>query len=153
MERELRWDACWNVRDLGAHETVSGRRTQWKSIIRAGDLSRLTDAGRDALMAYGIRTVIDLRDPREFAIDLDPFHERGAWSGQLNYVSAPLISEAEWEAIRDPEVMKKGYVVTLDLSKGNIVRSMSAIAGPPPGGVVCTATPARSGPAWSLRCC
>lgn len=147
MERELRWDACWNVRDLGGYATFSGRQTRWKSVVRAGNLSRLTDAGRDALIAYGVRTVVDLRDPREFAVDLDPFHERGAWAGQVTYVSEPLISEAEWAAIRDPATRKKGYVVTLDLSKPNIARVMSAIAGAPPGGVVvhCHAGKERTG--------
>jgi protein-tyrosine phosphatase len=147
VERELRWDACWNVRDLGGYGTLSGRRTDWKSIIRAGNLSRLTTAGRDALIAYGIRTVIDLRDPREFAVELDPFHERGVWAGQVTYVSEPLISEAEWAAIRDPEVMKKGYVVTFELSRPNIARVMSAIAAAPPGGVVvhCHAGKERTG--------
>lgn len=147
MERELRWHACWNVRDLGGHVTRSGGRTRWKSVVRAGDLSRLTEAGRDALIAYGIRTVIDVRDPREFAIDLDPFHEDGAWAGQVNYLNEPLISEAEWAAIRDPEVRKRGYLVTLELSKQNIGRVMSAIAAAPAGGVVvhCHAGKERTG--------
>lgn len=147
MERELRWDACWNVRDLGGYDTGSGVTTRWKSVVRAGNLSRLTAAGRDALIAYGIRTVIDLRDPREFAIDMNPFHERGVWAGQLSYVSEPLISDAEWEAIRDPAVQNRGYVVTLGLSKRNIGRVMSAIATAPLGGVVvhCHAGKERTG--------
>lgn len=147
MERELRWEACWNVRDLGGLDTSRGGTTRWRSVVRAGNLSRLTEAGRDALIAYGIRTVIDVRDPREFTIDMDPFHERGAWAGQTSYVSEPLISEAEWTAIRDPEVQKRGYLVTLELSKRNIGRVISAVAAAPAGGVVvhCHAGKERTG--------
>ena len=147
MGRELEWDACWNVRDLGGYETGSGRRTRSRSIVRAGNLSKLTNVGRDALLRYGIRTVIDLRDPREFAIDLDPFHEDGQWAGQVDYLSAPLISEAEWEAIRDPQVLKQGYVVTLELSRANVGRVVSAIANARPGGIVvhCHAGKERTG--------
>lgn len=147
MERELRWDACWNVRDLGGYATRSGAKTKWKSVVRAGNLSRLTGAGRDALVAYGIRTVIDVRDSREFAIDLDPFHERGPWAGQVAYVNEPLISEGEWEAIRDPDMRRRGYVLTLELSKRNIGRVISAIARSDQGAVVvhCHAGKERTG--------
>lgn len=147
MDRELHWDACWNVRDLGGFATASGRRTRWKTIVRAGNLSKLTEAGRQALIDYGVGTVIDVRDPRECAVDLDQFHETGRWAGRVNYVSEPLISEAEWAAIRDPEVLRQGYVVTLDLSMKNIGRVMSAIARAQPGGVVvhCHAGKERTG--------
>lgn len=144
---ELEWDACWNVRDLGGYETGSVGQTRPGSVVRAGNLSQLTDAGRDALLGYGIRTVIDLRDPREFVVDLNPFHPDGHWAGQVDYASVPLISEAEWEAIRDPKVLKEGYVVTLDLSKANIARVFSALANAPVGGVVvhCHAGKERTG--------
>jgi protein tyrosine/serine phosphatase len=147
MERELHWDACWNVRDLGGFATASGRQTRWKTIVRAGNLSKLTEAGRQSLLDYGVRTVIDVRDPREFAVELDQFHDIGRWSGQVNYLSEPLISEAEWEAIRDPQVLRQGYVVTLDLSMKNIGRIMSAIARAEPGAVVvhCHAGKERTG--------
>ncbi len=147
MGRDLSWDACWNVRDLGGHDTRSGGPTRSGRIVRAGNLSKLTDAGRDALIAYGIRTVVDLRDPREFAVDMDPFHDDGPWTGQVDYVSAPLISDAEWEAIRDPQVLKQGYEVTLELSRANIARVLSAIANAAAGGIVvhCHAGKERTG--------
>lgn len=147
MDRVLEWADCWNVRDLGGYPTKSGERTRWKAIVRAGDLSRLVEAGRDALLAYGVRTVLDVRDPREFATETDPFHENGAWAGQVNYVNEPLISGAEWEAIRDPETLKRGYVVTLELSRANIVRVFRALAAAGPGGIVvhCHAGKERTG--------
>jgi protein-tyrosine phosphatase len=145
--RELSWPACWNVRDLGGVLTMSGRATAVRRVVRAGNLSRLTEAGRDAVLAYGIRTVIDVRDPREHAMEVDPFHPRGAWAGRLGYVSEPLISEAEWSAIRDPEQLRRGYVLTLELSKEHIGRVMAAIAEAPEGGVVihCHAGKERTG--------
>lgn len=35
MERKLRWDACWNLRDLGGYELASRRRTRWMRIPAA----------------------------------------------------------------------------------------------------------------------
>lgn len=136
VDRDLRWEACWNVRDLGGYETRSGGTTRRKAIIRAGNLSKLTETGRDALIAYGVRTAIDLRDPREFVIDMNPFHERGPWAGLVRYVNEPLISEAESNAASDPEIQRRPYVATLELSRQNVARVVSAIARAPAGGVV-----------------
>jgi hypothetical protein len=99
------------------------------------------------MVAYGIRTVVDVRDPREFAQDLDPFHPDGMWAGEVAYVSAPLISEAEWDAIRYPQVLRRGYTVTFELSRSNIAGVLRAIAAAPTGGVVvhCHAGKERTG--------
>jgi protein tyrosine/serine phosphatase len=147
FERNISWPACWNVRDLGGLETASGHLTQPRRIVRAGNLSKLTAMGRDALIGYGVRTVVDVRDPRELAIDMNPFHERGPWHGHLSYVNEPLISEEEWTAIRDSELSRRGYVLTLELSKQNVGRVLSRIADAAPGGVVvhCHAGKERTG--------
>jgi len=145
--RQLYWDACYNVRDLGGLPTRAGSTTRMRSLVRADNLSRLSDEGRAALIAYGIRTVIDVRDPRELANEVDPFQPGAVAHGELLYRNVPLISEAEWEAIKDPAVLRAGYVVTLDLSKNNIAAVLEAIASAPEGGVVfhCHAGKERTG--------
>jgi len=61
-ERDLLWDGCANVRDLGGMPTQDGRETRRRAVIRADGLDRLTARGWSALVAYGVRTVIDLRN-------------------------------------------------------------------------------------------
>ena len=68
-ERHLRWDSCLNVRDLGGYPTADAGETRWRAIVRADTLGRLTPVGSDALLAYGVRTVIDLRHAAERARD------------------------------------------------------------------------------------
>ena len=145
--RQLTWDACYNVRDLGGLPTRTGGTTRMRSIVRADNLSRLSVRGRAALIDCGIRTVIDVRDPRELAKDVDPYQPGAVADGELLYRNVPLISEAEWEAIKDPAVLRQGYVVTLDLSKHNIAAVLRAIASAPEGGVVfhCHAGKERTG--------
>lgn len=82
---------------------------------------------------------------------MDPFHGEGPWAGQLDYVSAPLISETEWEAILDPEVLRRGTSSRLDLSRANIARVLSAIANAAPGGIVVHCHAAKSAQVWSRR--
>jgi hypothetical protein len=59
--RQLNWDGCTNVRDLGGLRTRDGRTTRWGAIVRSDTPARLTEAGWSALYAYGIRTIISLR--------------------------------------------------------------------------------------------
>ncbi len=61
VERSLAWDGCFNVRDLGGLETASGRRTRHGAVVRADNVRRLTEAGWQAALDYGIRRVVDLR--------------------------------------------------------------------------------------------
>lgn len=59
--RQLTWDGCTNVRDLGGLGTRDGRMTRWGALVRSDDPAKLTAAGWAELYAYGIRTIISLR--------------------------------------------------------------------------------------------
>jgi protein-tyrosine phosphatase len=69
-DRHLDWDGCYNVRDLGGLPTSDGRTTRRGVLVRADNLSRLTEAGWAALWGHGIRTVIDLRNDGERTDDV-----------------------------------------------------------------------------------
>jgi hypothetical protein len=94
-ERHLDWDGCFNVRDLGGLPAAGGARTARGALVRADSLSRLSAAGWQALLDHGVRTVIDLRNPRErgdapdlaprppeldtIEVPLDGAEDRGFW--------------------------------------------------------------------------
>ena len=63
--RTLNWPACYNIRDLGGLLTVDGGVTRWRALIRADIPARLTPEGQQALLDYGVRTILDLRDPEQ----------------------------------------------------------------------------------------
>jgi hypothetical protein len=63
--RDLEWDGCFNVRDLGGLPTSDGGHTQLGAVVRADALDGLTAAGWEALIARGVRTIIDLRNDDE----------------------------------------------------------------------------------------
>ena len=65
--RELSWDGCVNVRDLGGLGQVRPR-----AVVRMEAPTRLSEAGWAAAWAYGVRTVVDLRDPDERELDHVP---------------------------------------------------------------------------------
>lgn len=45
MERELAWDGCRNVRELGGLPVVGGGTTAWGRVVRADNPARLTASG------------------------------------------------------------------------------------------------------------
>lgn len=59
-DRQLNWDGCINVRDLGGIATPNGRATRRGALIRADDPAKLSGAGWNALLAYGVRTIVSL---------------------------------------------------------------------------------------------
>jgi protein tyrosine/serine phosphatase len=68
--RALVWDACLNVRDLGGHATEDGGSTRFGVVVRGDSVGRLTAEGWDALVDYGVRTIVDLRLPEERTIPM-----------------------------------------------------------------------------------
>jgi len=70
--RQLDWDGCFNVRDLGGLRTADGRVVRRGALVRADALERLTAAGWRALEAHGVRTVVDLRNADEIGADAAP---------------------------------------------------------------------------------
>jgi protein-tyrosine phosphatase len=64
-ERLVRFDTCFNFRDLGGYETDDGRRVRWRTLYRADTLHRLDGADIDLLLGLGLRTIIDLRSQHE----------------------------------------------------------------------------------------
>lgn len=63
--RHLPVEGAYNVRDLGGYGTVDGRRTRWRTLFRADGISDLPQSSQAALVAAGVRTVVDLRSSRE----------------------------------------------------------------------------------------
>ncbi len=72
-QRLLLWESCINTRELGGYPVAGGGQTHWKSLIRSDNLALLTPKGQQALLDYGIRTIIDLRFDWELKDTPNPF--------------------------------------------------------------------------------
>lgn len=92
-DRTLRWDGCINVRDVGGLPTASGGVIRRRALVRADSVRTLTDVGWSALLAYGVRSVIDLRTPEE--CERDPSRRI-----PLEVVRVPIVGRTPGE-IRD----------------------------------------------------
>jgi protein-tyrosine phosphatase len=147
--RALAWDACLNVRDLGGLESADGRRVRRGALVRSDQLCRLSDGGRAALVAHGVRTVIDLRNPAEAEKDPDPiWHEHG-----VDYLLIPQQSEQLWRDLEPvARTRSERDSAVIDRRAEQIAAMARAVASAVPGGVLihCLAGKDRTGIAVAM---
>jgi len=140
MRGALRWDGCLNVRDLGGHPTEDGGTTRWHRIVRSDSVGNLSPAGWDALVDYGIRTVVDLRFDEERAAD--PPHD-----APVDVVPVSIFGELDHErlaaldarAAAEPDEVASTrlvYLDMLDVHADRFARAVAAVADAPEGGVL-----------------
>lgn len=132
--RWLRWQACYNVRDLGGLPLSSGGETRERVLVRADSLCRLTERGKRDLAAHGVRTVIDLRWPKEVAAEPHPF-ANGA-SGEVRYLHLPLLNDATEEGLREAKSAAEAYARILDGCRPEFARVLDAVGAATEGAVV-----------------
>jgi protein-tyrosine phosphatase len=147
-ERHLDWEGCFNVRDLGGLPAAEGRTTAHGALVRADSLSRLTDAGWQALLDHGVRTVIDLRNQRE----RDEAPDAAARPAAITTVHVPLDGSEDrgfWQPIEQtPEFGTPLYYrAHLQRKPEMAAGAIKAIAHAEPGGVAfhCVGGRDRSG--------
>jgi protein-tyrosine phosphatase len=137
--RDLVWDGCLNVRDLGGHPTEDGGETRYGAFVRADNVERLTDSGWRALVDYGVRTVVDLR--------LDEERRAQPPSGlPIVALQRPLVPDfghADWHELDTlalgsalPESTRLVYVELLERYRDRFGEAVSAIASADHGAVL-----------------
>jgi protein-tyrosine phosphatase len=130
-ERRLLWDACYNVRDLGGCSTKHNKQTRWQAFVRADNLARLSSDGKKALMAYGVKTIIDLRSEYELDIDPPAFASFQGQNGFPQYINLPILDESDKvgiEIINQTPALTEMYSTIIDRYQKNIAQVMKAFA-------------------------
>jgi len=143
QSRDLVWDGCLNVRDLGGLPTQDGGETRYGAVVRADNVRQLNDEGWRALVDHGVRTVVDLRRDRELLED--PPAEIPVEVLHVPFVRA---SEEERQLV-DAEVdaavaaapdhaaaTRDVYLIFLEHFGANVASALRAVADAPEGGVV-----------------
>jgi len=129
--RELVWDGCVNVRDLGGHPTEDGRETTFGAVVRADSVRKLAPAGWEALLGYGVRTIVDLRFHEE--LEADPPQDL-----PVDVVHVPVFPDRThplWHRV-DRIDKGTGYLLLLEWGAARFAEAVSAIGAAAEGGVV-----------------
>lgn len=149
-DRHLPWDACYNIRDVGGYPTLDGGTVRWHALVRADNLCRLTAAGCQTLLDYGIRTIIDLRLPVELEQDPNPFAQTSVAQGVLSYQHRSLLDPADIAGLAELDAAPSQavlYQLILERFRDPIRTVIMAIAEAQPGGILihCHAGKDRTG--------
>jgi protein-tyrosine phosphatase len=138
--RDLDWDGCLNVRDLGGHRTADGGETRYGAVVRADSIRQLTDAGWAAAVDYGVRTIVDLR--MDVELEADP-----PAKFPVDVVHVPIFQDDDEEAFAEVEAAataasdygaatREVYLVFLERFRDSVARAVSAVVRAPEGAVV-----------------
>ena len=126
-ERVLCWDGCVNVRDLGGLPLVGGGETAYRVVVRADWLPGLSEAGRQALLDYGVSLVVDLRAERDADDDEQPLPvpvQREPMDPR------PVAAAWDWRSMRE------AYVALADAYRGSLAGALTALGSAEPPAVV-----------------
>jgi protein tyrosine/serine phosphatase len=138
--RDLVWDGCLNVRDLGGHRTEDGGETRYRAVVRADSIRQLTDAGWATAVDYGVGTIVDLR--MDVELEADPPAEF-----PVDVVHVPIFQDDDEETFTEVEAAataapdyaaatREVYLVFLERFRNNVAGAIAAVARAPEGAVV-----------------
>lgn len=140
MERSLIWDGCLNARDLGGLPLAGGGHTRFGAVVRADNVRGLSDGGWDALAAYGVVRIVDLRYDEELA--LDP--SRDVATEVVHVPVLPGANDPWWRAVEaigdagdEPAASTRDvYLAFLERGATGFAAAVEAVADAPDGAVL-----------------
>ncbi|WP_433043921.1 tyrosine-protein phosphatase [Dactylosporangium sp. CS-033363] len=118
----------FNFRDLGGYPTADGRVTRWRRLFRSDSLSRIDPEDAASFTALGVRTVIDLRRPREIERDGRVHEFDGLRYHHLHPVHAEWEVSAEADEISDARWLADRYLDLAEDGRAAIVAAVEVIA-------------------------
>ncbi len=132
--RHIPLDGTRNVRDVGGYPAAGGRRMRWRTLLRSDELTRLPEETEDALVALGLRQVIDLRWPEELVQAPNSFE----CSPVVRYTSVPLLADdptphaglaGMYRHVLDARAPQLAQVVRALLAEGGLPAVIGCAAG------------------------
>jgi hypothetical protein len=119
-DRTLRWEGCCNIRDLGGLPLEGGGETRFGVVVRADDLSLLSEQGWKAASDYGVVRIVDLR------------HEDPPYDSPIELVRQPLLDASSTLEVDDLPAdvddpvtcRRRNYLFLLDRFRANFASAV-----------------------------
>jgi protein-tyrosine phosphatase len=136
--RHLALDGTYNTRDIGGYPTEDGGITRWQVFLRSDNMHALTASDRDALIDYGVRTVVDLRTTRETEATPNVFvgsdRARYVWH---NMIGDERAASTEYGVIGVPsDRILRAYTTWLDHRQDQVHAVLGTLAEPGTGAAI-----------------
>jgi protein-tyrosine phosphatase len=127
--RGLKINGTYNVRDLGGYPIEKGGYTRWQRFLRSESLFELDADAQLQLYDYGLRHIVDLRNPPELAERPNVFAE----SESVHYHHIQMQPEGPLKIEPKNDVSKgerlgQGYCAWLDHSHDRFAQIINVMA-------------------------
>ncbi len=114
VSRRLDWPDCRNTRDLGGLP-LAGGLTRSAVFVRSDNLRSLTAEGQEAMAAYGVTDIIDLRSESEVASSPSPYATMEPFAGKTPaYVHLALVDDTTMLKLAEASDMYDRYLMMLE---------------------------------------
>jgi protein-tyrosine phosphatase len=90
-QRLLKFKGTYNFRDIGGYEAQDGRTMKWGVLFRSDELSRLSSEDLIKLQRLNLRTICDLRAPKERKSKPD----RVPYKTNIRIVNVPIYQKGQ----------------------------------------------------------
>src|SRR2546422_444389 len=130
MSRRLAWPGFRNARDLGGLPLHPRGQTRFGELVRSDLPSGPGGLSVQTPVAYGVRTVIDLRTPRELLGKPSPLRQLPG------YRHLPLLLDDDFDVVTAMGDLGRTYRWKVDNRGQAIAAIMSFMAGAPSGGIL-----------------
>ncbi len=99
-KRRLQLTGCLSLLDVGGYATSDGKFIRWRTLLRGYSLHRLSPASQQAIIEYGVKTIIDLRTPLD--VNREPYVFK---SSEVRYFNLPLLEEKNFPELREKKTL------------------------------------------------
>lgn len=145
LDRVVRFQRVFNVRDLGGLPTLDGRYVRRGLVYRADGVHRLGGDDLEAVAALGLRTVLDLRTEGELEQGRFPTHLHPVDWHHLPVLRRVWSDDDLVPGSGAAEFLRDRYLDMLDQGGGSLARALELIADGYPALFHCSAGKDRTG--------
>ena len=141
-KRHLPLTGCLNLRELGGYATADGKSIRWRTLLRGDSLHKLSLTSQQAIIDYGIKTIIDLRTISE--VNKKPYIL--SKSPEVGYFNLPLLEEDNFPQLWAQKTLFEHNCLMLEERSPQIKEILAVIASQPTAFVIhCAAGKDRTG--------
>lgn len=145
IDRVIRFQRVFNVRDLGGLPTRSGATVKRGLLYRADGVHRLDGEDLEVVAALGLRTVLDLRTEGELEHGRFPTERHPVAWHHLPVLQRIWSDDDLRVGASAAEFLRDRYLDMLDQGGGSIARALELISGGQPALFHCSAGKDRTG--------
>ena len=120
----------YNIRDIGGYPTKSGKITRRRTFIRSESLGRISPKSQQALIDYGIRTIVDLRKISETIDDPNVFLDSSVVYYHHQDMVGNMVFHEKPPDVEHAKHVSESYSQILDQRKTSIGQILSTLASP-----------------------